>query len=305
MQNLATEEKNKKEKDKTKRIWIDVGAHHGERTLEAAKNDPRLTVFAIEPNIKAAVDIFGCLDNYIVIPMAVSECDGFSKFYINKWEKASSLLPLNPIGAKSWNGNERLEVEKDVVVPTIRIDTFMTLMDIKEVELLKIDAQGLDYHVILSAGDRINNILKIILEVEITTTSVYQGSGKKEKIIKFMEENGFALFDIEKQSRGQEENLTFIQSSNKDKAYMDELRQQSEMLGKKKEELWNCRVKLREKREELESVKLKLREQENDLSEQIQLTKKLQLQVNALMNSTSWKLTAGLRALGNLKKHLL
>ena len=134
-----------------------------------------------------------------------------------------------------------------------------------------------------------------------------------------MKKNGFALFDIEKQSRGQEENLTFVQCINKGEEYMDELKQQAELLNKKREELQNFRIKLKEKKEELESVSIKLKNQEKQineikkkLSEQFELTEKLHFeniklnaQINAMFNSSSWKLTTGLRMLGNFKKKIL
>ena len=61
---------------RNKRIWIDVGAHLGERTLEKAKTDEDLTVYAFEPNLRAAVEVFGHLNNFVVLPMAVFSAFG-------------------------------------------------------------------------------------------------------------------------------------------------------------------------------------------------------------------------------------
>jgi precorrin-6B methylase 2 len=35
-------------------IWLDVGAHEGEKTLAAARANPALYVYAFEPNLAAA-----------------------------------------------------------------------------------------------------------------------------------------------------------------------------------------------------------------------------------------------------------
>src|SRR6266568_5548070 len=105
--------------------WIDVGAHSGETTLQQARNNPGLRVFAIEPNLRAAAKLMGQASNYLVVPMAVAERDGFAGFYRNEFDAASSLLPLNDEGVRSWEGAKVLKVASVVTVPTMRLDTFM------------------------------------------------------------------------------------------------------------------------------------------------------------------------------------
>src|SRR5271163_4604915 len=57
-------------------VWVDVGAHHGETTIGYALHNPGLMIYAIEPNLRAAVRMVGHAPNFIVIPMAVAETDG-------------------------------------------------------------------------------------------------------------------------------------------------------------------------------------------------------------------------------------
>lgn len=56
--------------------WIDVGAYHGEATLLCVRSNPKLCVYAFEPNLRAAVGLMGQASNFYVIPMAVGEHDG-------------------------------------------------------------------------------------------------------------------------------------------------------------------------------------------------------------------------------------
>jgi FkbM family methyltransferase len=200
---------NGEQRKRTKRIWIDVGAHLGERTLEAAQKEADLIVYAFEPNLKVAVELFGVRDNFVVIPMAVAQSDGFSPFFLNRFSKASSLLPFNPKGLETWIDNEQLEIEKKVVVPTIRLDTFLNLMGIGKVDLLKIDAQGGDFGVVLSAGNRLKDIRKIILEVVTNPLQLYSGAATKSVVVDFLQQQGFIVTKVQEQSQGQEENLTF------------------------------------------------------------------------------------------------
>jgi len=192
-----------------KGTWIDVGAHIGEVTLGYASSNPALTIYAFEPNLRAASSLFGRAPNYIVIPIAVAENDGSSQFHLNSLEGASSLLAMDEEARRSWIGGEALCEESVVSVPTIRLDTFMGIMGIARVDFLKIDTQGNDLAVIRSAGQRIRDISKIMLEVDVTPKRLYQGSPSKHEILSFLGTAGFRLVSKEQQYHGQEENLTF------------------------------------------------------------------------------------------------
>jgi hypothetical protein len=105
---------------------------------------------------------------------------------------------------------ELLVEQREIVVPTIRLDTFMNYAEIAEVEFLKVDAQGGDFAVVLSAGERLQDIRRIKLEVAVTPRQLYRGAADKTTIICFLEERGFCLSEAQPQSYGQEENLTFL-----------------------------------------------------------------------------------------------
>ena len=193
-------------------IWIDVGAHRGETTLHHASRNPRLKIFAFEPNLRAAVGMMGQACNYIVIPMAVAEKDGHAEFHINRFEAASSLLPMSEESRREWKGGEALAVESTAIVPTIRLDTFMRLAGIERVDYLKIDAQGMDLAVLRSAGSRLKDVAKITIEVDLSPSPLYVGAASKSEAVGFLRQAGFELFQTEKQSYGQEENLTFVRA---------------------------------------------------------------------------------------------
>jgi len=193
--------------------WIDVGAHQGHMTLWDARHNPDLKVYAFEPNLRAASKLIGSAPNFLVIPMAVTETDGTADFYLNEFEPASSLLPLNEAGQRSWIGVHNHKVKSVVTVPTIRLDTFMDLTGISEVDFLKVDTQGMDLAVVRSAGRKLRSIAKVMLEVEIATPPLYTGAPSKEEVLNFFEDAGFRLQGVEKQTDGQEENLTFVRIS--------------------------------------------------------------------------------------------
>lgn len=191
-----------------KRVWIDVGAHLGEGTLDAALRDPNLLVFAFEPNWELARQIMGRAANFVVLPMATSDTDGFSEFFINARDGASSLARMEESGTAHWK-DSKFVVKSTVVVQTIRLDTFMDLTKLRMIDYLKIDAEGLDLRVVQSAGDRMLDIKKIMLEVDIGPDRLYQGAPGHDEVVDFMINRGFVLVGSDQQNHGLQENLTF------------------------------------------------------------------------------------------------
>jgi FkbM family methyltransferase len=177
---------------------------------QAVLDDPLLVVHAFEPVPALCERLAGGPDNYRVHAMAVTDRDGMARFHINRFTAASSLLELDEEARRAWIDGELLIEEPAIMVPTIRLDTFMAEAGIAEVEFLKIDAQGGDFAVIQSAGERLNDIKRIKLEVAVTPRQLYRGAADKATILAFLEGRGFALTETEPQSHGQEENLTFV-----------------------------------------------------------------------------------------------
>jgi len=195
---------------KYRRIWSDVGAQEGGLTFPFAAADPSLLVYAFEPNLHAASRIMGCLRNYVVLPIAVSEHDGSAELQLNAYEQSSSLLPADEAGVKEWITEQEFKVVGTMTVPTMRLDTFMNEARIDAVEYLKIDAQGLDLEVVKSAGDRLRDVAKVQLEATTASYRQYEGAPGKSVIIEYMDSKGFRLAGEEIQSHGQEANLTFL-----------------------------------------------------------------------------------------------
>jgi FkbM family methyltransferase len=189
-------------------IWIDVGAHLGERTLDTATRNPNLLVFAFEPNWVLARQIMARAANFVVLPMAVSDSDGFADFFINACDGSSSLVRMEESGLVHWKDFD-YTVKSKIVVQTIRLDTFMSLADLRSVAYLKVDAEGVDLRVIRSAGDRLKDIKKITLEVDTAQDRLFHGAPSRDEVIDFMTKRGFELVNSESQNAGRQANLTF------------------------------------------------------------------------------------------------
>jgi len=193
-------------------VWIDVGAHHGERTLLWAKANPHLTVYAFEPNLDAALKIMARLPNYHVLPLAVSPTDGYVQFHRNELETTSSLLPLDRAALTEWKGGERFGETTTYTVPSVRLDTFLKQAGIETVDYLKIDAQGADLDVVRSLGARMDSVKKLEIEVTVIDRPVYQGQPQADAVLAAMTDMGFRRIAAESQTYDQEQNWTFVRA---------------------------------------------------------------------------------------------
>jgi len=192
-------------------IWIDVGAHTGQLTLEYAEWHPNVLIFAFEPDIRVLGSLIGKLKNFIVMPMAVSETDGVAEFFINAADGTSSLLPFNPEAfGQDWKESDGLFTKMREIVPTIRLDTFLSRMGIDIVDYLKIDTQGADLMVVRSLGDRLKDVRSLTLEADVTPIRAYKGSSPKDEIVDFLISHNFELVRTRPQTGGKEEDLTFV-----------------------------------------------------------------------------------------------
>lgn len=194
-------------------VFLDVGAHKGESSLDFAVQNPDATIYAFEPNLLVASEWCYRLPNLHLIPMAVGESDGFRSFHFNSETATSSLYPFEEKRLAAWIGGESLRTESTRLVPCIRLDTFMRRLGIEAVEFLKIDAQGADLEIARSAGSRLESVRRVKLEVAVTDSQLYRGAASKSTVRKFMESHGFVLVAEEPQTFGQEENLTFERSA--------------------------------------------------------------------------------------------
>jgi FkbM family methyltransferase len=183
--------------------WLDVGAHLGETSFAKAEANPDLQVIAFEPNIALANQTFQRLPNFQVLPIAIGEQTGLATFHLNTFAAASSMLPMDESARKEWIGGEVLAQDSQITVPVMRLDAVMNWLGIKKIDFLKIDAQGGDFAVVKSLGERLKDVRKIKLEVTTKPQQLYVGAATKSEIVAFLSEQS--------QTHGQEENLLFIQ----------------------------------------------------------------------------------------------
>lgn len=166
-------------------IIIDVGAYNGVPYFKRAKKDSSITVYAFEPNKKMFLSLSNnAPKNYKAFNMIVSEIDGEVDFYKNQNEETNSILPFNKENLHMWPNSHVLKTVNKTKMQSIRLDTFIKKENIKEVDFLKIDAQGADLQVLKSCGEKLDIIKNI--QVEVCDIQIYENGNQLEETIEYL-----------------------------------------------------------------------------------------------------------------------
>lgn len=184
-------------------VYFDVGANDGSSMIRYAE-DPSNTVYAFEPTPRMIEVIHSKtkhLQNYHIVPKAVSDWEGKTTFHIAgqaDWG-CSSLNHFNDNLDRTWPGRTDFKVTDSIDVDVIRLDAFIKDTDITEIEYLHVDVQGSDLEVLLGLGDYISIVKAGVIEMP---TSHERKLYKDQKYIlddaiRFLESNDFKIVRID------------------------------------------------------------------------------------------------------------
>ena len=176
---------------------IEVGANRGVDTENWIK-DQNNQIYAIEPTPQLCStlwDKFSKYNNFHLIQAAIDLDNGWKKFNIagqGDWG-CSSLYEFNDDLEKNWPGRTDFVVTDKINVLCLRLDTLLKISNIKHVDYLWVDAQGNDFRVLQSLGDKIYNVNQGRCEVAYNV-ELYKGTDNRIDIVKpWLESKGFTV----------------------------------------------------------------------------------------------------------------
>jgi FkbM family methyltransferase len=135
--------------------------------------------------------------NIYLIDSAVSITNGpviFYPFDLSQYNNmgASSMLKIDFTKRETSDGDYgRTNPQKEITVPGIRIDTFITNNNINTVDLVCMDLQGYELMALMSFGQKLNNVKYIITECQIKST--YNNGVDWNDLNAFLTYHGFTL----------------------------------------------------------------------------------------------------------------
>jgi len=188
---------------------IEVGANNGDSTVQFINRDA--VIYAFEPTPKFISQLktrFQDKLNFNIINAAVDINEGKRIFNIAGSDKGdggcSSLHEFTDNVHNIWpdSGRTREDLHsiftftESIEVNTIRLDTFMNMMCIDELEYLHIDAQGNDFNVLKSLGDRWKDVKAGQVEATMNLSLYKNVDNSFNGISEWLDSRGFKIDQI-------------------------------------------------------------------------------------------------------------
>jgi FkbM family methyltransferase len=191
------------------RTVLDIGASYGlfanfiANLSTELENSSSIRVFAVEPIPHISAKI-GERRNLKVIQAAIVAFEGMPStgtkdFNIMKNTELSTFLQVNPnLDSNIWKDYiSSLQVVEVMQVPCVTLKSLMVENRIAKVDFIKIDTQGTDLEVLLSASAEISNILSCALEFPYSTeNAIYSNEKSLLEGIEILGGLGFVLMRV-------------------------------------------------------------------------------------------------------------
>jgi len=173
---------------------IDIGANHGQFALAARKWAPNARIISFEPLSQAALrfqKVFHEDPNVMLHQVAIGPQTGTSVIHVAGSDDSSSLLPITALQEKLFPGTGEVRTEK---IHVGRLSEFISIKEIKEPALLKLDVQGFELEALKGCEDLLDCFSHVY--VECSFVELYSGQALAHDIISWLAKHGFKLSGI-------------------------------------------------------------------------------------------------------------
>lgn len=181
---------------------VDVGANHGTWTRVTLKYFPDAYYTLLEPqaHLQASVeDILKVNSRVKFYALGAGKETGSLLFTIVDRDDSCSFLHSEKEAAALGFSQ--------VKIPVVSLNQFLASLNIPLPDIVKIDAEGLDIEVLSGAGD-LFGFTEIFMVEAAVMNNIYTNSVLK--VLAFMDENGYRLFDITDLNRTQKNNALWL-----------------------------------------------------------------------------------------------
>ena len=185
-------------------VIFDIGAHNGQSVRYLKKLFPKSIIYSFEPDPES-FDVLSAkyVDGVSYYNQAISDHDGRTTFYRNKISHTNSLLKVNLKSKDSiriTNANVKddkqylSEFNSEYEVATTMLDTFTKKNLISKVDLLKVDVQGAECHVLRGGENSLKKTKVIVLEISFF--DYYENQTSFLNVESILSPLGFKLYSI-------------------------------------------------------------------------------------------------------------
>lgn len=176
------------------KTYIEVGGNQGQHTQRFVHPGARLFVFEPVQELYFKLwEKYKDNSNVLVIPFAVDEVEQVATFFVagQKDWGCSSLNQFNDNLNQVWPGRTDFTVTHSYNVMTIRLDSFCRMYGIDKIDYLWIDAQGHDFKVIKSLGEKIKDVKEGRCEAAMEVELYKNTDNQYTNIVSYLENRNF------------------------------------------------------------------------------------------------------------------
>lgn len=169
------------------RIIIDIGAHKGETVQYFHDRLPECQILAFEPvsaTFNKLSEEWGLTKNVHLRNVALAETKGFATIYLNRDSQSNSLNCTPGVGAD--------EITEKVEVSCLDTEVDALFRD-QQIDLVKIDVEGVETRVIQGAKNLLNNKRISLVIVEFTIDPKDAQHTQLDDLMSLFEPHGFSL----------------------------------------------------------------------------------------------------------------
>jgi FkbM family methyltransferase len=184
------------------RVLVNVGANWGGYCLPIAVKNPDITVIAFEPNPNMADHLrrkSRKIPNLVVVEQAVGQESGTATFNLSEGGDGgcSSLLKLSDGYQTRWSGRSDILKTGEITVNVTTLENYIDASSmIDRIDVLVVDAQGMDLSVLKGTGKYLSAISVGVMEAGTETDVLYEGQCTVTESVDFLTSSGFAVLGM-------------------------------------------------------------------------------------------------------------
>jgi FkbM family methyltransferase len=178
-------------------LILDVGANIGQSVDHYRTASPSCVIHCFEPNPDAFEKLIShCHDRIDVklLNIALTNYSGIINFYAARRSELSSLLRT-----ESWlsalSSDDKYEAT-ELCVPCTTLDQYCHEMEIKKVDVLKIDVQGAELIVLKGGQKMLSNARIGLVYLEVMLAETYVGQVTLAQLLEFFGTYRYRLWDL-------------------------------------------------------------------------------------------------------------
>lgn len=183
-------------------VVVDVGAHHGETMAHLVNSVPNeFSYFGFEPNPESFEKLTRAamsLPNRVLatlLPVAAGPVSGSVDFQVTQASAVSGVLtPETELMTRVPTGDHK--VERKIEVDQVSIDDLCSKYELKEITILKIDAEGYDLEVLKGALQSLSGGVVDLVVCEVFFVKYREGQAFFWDIATFLTGLGFSFVDF-------------------------------------------------------------------------------------------------------------